>query len=232
MTEFETSGRTTDRSGVGTGVSEIAVDTNVLVAGPTLCGKKAVALDLLAGAFEESARPFTITTTETAEQFRTRFDPFTPPAESAEAAAVIDAHRVPLPRTRHDGRTFRVDSPEDLTGIGMKLWNACESVAPENRDGGRLLIDNFSTLSIYSDRQRLFEFLSTCTFHAGDLGLTTIMLLSTDAVDEQTEERLRSLFSTTIEVSGVGDTTKVRARGEQSTTWTEYVPPTPLQTPF
>lgn len=228
MTESDTGGRTTDRLGVGDGLSELALETNVLVAGPTHCGKEAVALELLAGAYDAGGWPFAITTTETAAQFRTRFEPFVPPGEDPADAIVVDAHRVPDLSNRHDSRTHCVDSPEDLTGIGIELWNGCESIASEERTGGRLLIDNFSTLAIYSELEQLFEFIATCNRHATELGLQTIMLVSTDAVAAPTVDRLRSLFPTTVEVNGGGGRTRIRARGEHSTSWREYVSPTPV----
>jgi hypothetical protein len=224
MSQYESGGGTTERPTIGEGLDPSTLDTNVLVAGPTLCGKRAVAFDILASAYEADARSFAITTTDTADGFRTRFDPFTPPDRAVEDVIVVDSHRVPTSSARHDHRTYTVDSPGDLTGIGINLWEGCESLSPDERQGGRVLIDDFSTFSIYSSTDRLLEFVSTCNNNVTDLGLSTVMVASIDAVDDGSIDRLRKRFPTIVEVTSAGDTTKVRLRGQETTNWSDYTP--------
>lgn len=190
---------------------------NVLVFGPTLGGKDLVAFDLLADTWSARRPPFVITATDTADQFRSRFGAFTPPERRVEDVYVIDCTEAGREENTTEPPTCTSATPADLTGIGICLSKGYDHYGTP---GGRVvLLDNLSTLLVYSDVDRIFRFVSSINNRVTELGDTTVQLLDTDAIDTADRKTLLQVFSTLVEVREETGDTLFRVRGEAETDW-------------
>ena len=212
--------------GAGTRVSELLPDetlkSNILISGPTLSGKDAIALDLLAESWASGRPPFVITATDTAAQFRSRFDGVCTPNRRVEEFYVIDCTESGQDEHATETPTCTSATPADLTGVGICLSKGYKQFGAP---GGRvILLDNLSTLLVYSDVDRIFRFISTINSRVTDAGDITVQLLDTDAIDRESKNKLLQLFETVIEVKQDGGTTLFRVRGPTKTSWTEFPP--------
>jgi KaiC/GvpD/RAD55 family RecA-like ATPase len=195
---------------------------NLLVMGPALSGKRTVAFDLLADAYEAEGCPCAITATDTAAQFRTRFAPYVGPDQHVADVVVIDSCAGSSSGESRDGRTLTVGTPADLTGLGVQLSKAFGRLPPGRQAGSRVLVDSLSTLLIYSDIERLFRFVNVMNRRINEAGGETVYLLDTEAVDPQHRQQLLQLFSTVIEVRDAAERPEYRIRGTETTEWQGY----------
>jgi len=198
---------------------------NLLVMGPALSGKNRIACDLLGDAFAEDAQPIAVTATDTASQFRTRFEPYVSADHHVEDVLVIDALADASDPSARADRTLTVGTPADLTGIGVQLSKALERLPPARREGACVLVDSLSTLLIYSDIKRLFRFVNAINRRLNEAGCRTVHVLDSDAVDSQHRQQLLQLFSTAVDVKEEAGQTKCRVRGERTTEWHEFAAP-------
>lgn len=211
-----------ERATVADGIPADARESDVLVVGPTLSDKDHVAFDVLAESWEGGPAPFVVTATEPAPQFRTRFEPSVPAGRHVEEVYVVDCTEAGQPDEEADQGGCSVASPVDLTGVSVCLSKGYD--AHGSPGGRRVLVDNLSTLLIYSDIERVYRFTSTVTGHVSEVGDATVQLLDTDAIAAEDKNRLFQLFPTVVEVRPEGDATLFRVRGTAQTGWYEYQP--------
>lgn len=196
------------------------LESNILISGPTLSEKDTIAFDLLAESWSSGRPPFVITATDTADQFRSRFDSLSPPNRHVEDLYVIDCTESAQDADATEKTTCLSATPADLTGVGICLSKGYNEFGEA---GGRvILLDNLSTLLVYSDVNRIFRFISTINNRVTELGDITVQLLDTDAIDTVNKNKLLQLFSTVIQVREDEGKTLYRVRGETETTWAEY----------
>lgn len=211
-----------EKATVADGIPREALESDVLVVGPTLSDKDHIAFDMLAASWEDGPSPFVVTATDPAPEFRARFEPFVPAGRDIEEAYVIDCTEAAQPDGGAERGNCSVASPVDLTGISVCLSKGYDAAGtPGSR---RVLVDNLSTLLIYSDIERVYRFTSTVTSHVSELGDATVQLLDTDAIDAENKNRLFQLFPTVIEVRPEAGATLFRAHGTAQTGWYEYQP--------
>lgn len=200
--------------------------SEILVIGPTLSDKDHIAFDILVDSWETEADPFVVTATDPAPQFRSRFESYIPPDRRVQDVYVIDCTETPQGERPGRQSGCSVSSPVDLTGVSVCLSKGYERYGNTGRR--RVLIDNLSTLLIYSDIDRIYRFLSVINSRTSELGDATIQLLDTDAIDTEDRNTLFQLFSIIIEVRTDHDTSMFRVHGDTETRWTEwyeYQPP-------
>lgn len=101
-----------------------------------------------------------------------------------------------------------IESPEDLTGLGIVLSEQLEAWA----DGGELLVcfDSVTVMLQYVDLQRAFRFLHVLTGRIKTVGAQAHFHLDQTAIDEQTVATLTSLYDATV--SRTEDEWVVRSR--------------------
>jgi KaiC/GvpD/RAD55 family RecA-like ATPase len=198
------------------------LDSNVLVVGPTLSNKDQLAYDLLARSWANGVTPFAITATDAGPEFRSRFETFVPPGNRVEDVYVVDCAESSRSGEGDERATCDVGTPADLTGIGICLSKGYDGYGTGGRR--RILLDNLSTLLIYSDIDRVYRFLSTINSRVTEVGDVTIQLLDEDALDSTDRNTLLNLFSTIIEVRTEANTTLFRVHGDTQSEWYEYLP--------
>jgi len=189
----------------------------ILIIGPTLSNKDEIAFDLLAESWNEETAPFAVTAADSEQTLRSRFGEFVPRGRSATEFYVIDCSES---SDAESESACSVASPADLTGVGICLSKGYDR---HGTGGDRcVLIDNLSTLLIYSDIGRVYRFLSVINSRIADVGDTTVQLLDADAIRSEDKTKLFQLFSTIIQVRMESGTMLFRLRGDTNTEWYEY----------
>lgn len=217
---------TFEQSTILAALPSIARESDILVMGPTLSEKDQVAFDILVDSWEDRNNPFVITANDPAPEFQSRFGAFVPAGRRPEDVYVIDCTEVTQDERSGQQSGCSVSSPVDLTGISVCLSKGYDTNG--STGGRRVLLDNLSTLLIYSDIDRIYRFISSINNHVSELGDATVQLLDTDAIDSTDKSKLVQLFSTIIEVRTDTDTTLFRVHGGERAKWTPWYEYQPL----
>lgn len=197
-----------------------ALESSILVMGPTLSKKDAIAVELLVESWTAERPPFAITAAEPEGSFRSWLADLLPSNRNVDDLYVIDASESSGSSNGADRPACASATPADLTGIGICLSKGYEQFG---RPGGRVvLLDNLSTFLVYADIERIFRFVNTINNRVGELGDITVQLLDTDAVDSTDRSKLFQLFQTIIQVKDEAGRTLFRIQGDFQTDWYEY----------
>jgi hypothetical protein len=206
-----------DERRTGGAMPSFAPGSNVLVRGPSLVGKRALALARFAAATPDE-RPVALSASRDAAGFRERLA-LASSAAVASQCYVVDAVRSQVAGGTlactdggGDPRTWYVTSPGDLTGTGMSATRAMQAAVT---DGGRprLLVDSISTLLQYNSLERLYRFLHVITGRTSNVGGITIQIVHSDAHTERETATLGQLFDAVVDVVLTDEGTAVRVRG-------------------
>lgn len=198
-------------------------ESNILVTGPTLSDKDHLAFDILSTSWENETTPFLITATEPESLARSRCESLMPAKYRTGELYVIDCAEAPQAPDRVHDSSCSVTTPADLTGISICLSKGYERY--EETGGRRILLDNLSTLLIYSELDRVYRFISAINRRVTDVNDATVQLLDRDSLDSTERNTLAQLFPTVIEVRNEDDTMLFRVRGTTETDWYEYRSP-------
>ncbi|MFW6437282.1 MAG: RAD55 family ATPase [Halococcoides sp.] len=197
--------------------------TNVAVVGPTMTGKRELALELLAAGYEAGNAILCITT----ESARTVYRDLDRHIDDIDRdrIGIVDASGSEG-RKLVDATTEQVSSPGDLTGISigaMKLFDTFERRGIEDIRYGLVSI---STLLQYVDRRTVFKFLHVYTKRIEDTDSLGIYTLDNDSHDAETINTITGQFDGAIEVRETDDDIEVRARGfgRRPTPWVSLPP--------
>jgi KaiC/GvpD/RAD55 family RecA-like ATPase len=178
--------------------------SNVLVRGPSLAGKRDIALELLA-ALPPDERPVVVSAADDAASVRRRLVT-TEGTDLSDDCYVVDAVRSQVSGravARTDGgdrRTWYAASPNDLTGIGISTTCALSAVYAE---GGRprVVVDSLSTLLQYSSLERLYRFLHVLNSRVRAIDGVTIQVIHADAHSDREVATLAHLFDGVVDVA-------------------------------
>ena len=217
MARVDNSGPEYETATIADALSSTERRSDVLIIGPTLSNKDEIAFDLLAESWNEETAPFAVTAADSEQILRSRFREFVPRGRSAAEFYVIDCSES---SDAESESACSVASPADLTGVGICLSKGYDR---HGTDGDRrVLIDNLSTLLIYSDVGRIYRFLSVINSRIAEVGDATVQLLDVDAVSSEDKNKLFQLFSTVVQVQTEAGTMLFRIRGDTNTEWYEY----------
>jgi KaiC/GvpD/RAD55 family RecA-like ATPase len=192
---------------------EIEDGTNLLIAGPPMTGKYALALDFLGAGVRRGEGAIVVSTKDTAGRVS---DDLAASAESVVGpVGVVDAV------TKHQGTTPQVaefvryvSSPVDLTGIGIELSELLrEFYHEQDVTENRILLHSLSTLLMYSDLQTVFRFLHVFTGRVHSADALGVFVIDDSAHDTQTLSTLKQLFDGVIEVEDADDGGRARLLG-------------------
>lgn len=101
--------------------------------------------------------------------------------------------------SRPTGRVVQtVESPEDLTGLGITLGQQLSTWAEESDAPIVVCFDSLTVLLQYVDLQRAFRFLHVLSGRAASMGANVHYHLDPTTVDSQTLATLTSLFDATF----------------------------------
>ncbi|WP_342712130.1 RAD55 family ATPase [Halogeometricum limi] len=191
-------------------ILSIPAGTSVLVTGPVMTSKRRLMYALLAAGDAASRGTTVVTTRKPAHVVEREFRSFAD--VSSERLTVVDC-------LSHGGfgddeggpmRRF-VSSPGDLTGIGIALTEFMRRYHDEGI-AARIGLHSLSTMLMYSDLKRVFQFLHVVTGRIAALEFTGVFVLDEKVVSERDESILLQAFDAVVEVRQ-RETLEVRVRG-------------------
>jgi KaiC/GvpD/RAD55 family RecA-like ATPase len=176
--------------------------TNLLVTGPPLSGKRALALDVLAEGTRRGDGAIVVTTKDGADRV---FDEYGKRVDrSARPVAVVDCvtKQQGMDDVRDGDHVKYASSPVDMTGIGIKLSELMQAFY-QNRGirRNRVMLHSLSTLLMYSDLQTVFRFLHVFTGRIQSVDGLGLFCIDSSVHDQQTLNTLKQLFDGLIETS-------------------------------
>lgn len=119
-----------------------------------------------------------------------------------DAGADVDSiGQIPLSATDYDYDgpmwTSPVVEPSDLTGLSMRFSRTIERM---QRGHGWVLFDDFNTLFLYSDSEKVIRLFDHLTERARDNEIRSVFTVVRDAMDDRTYARLCNTVDTEIDV--------------------------------
>lgn len=107
---------------------------------------------------------------------------------------------LPLNSSPHsyDGPMWTANAidPSDLTGLSMQYSRALNGLAA---DHGWMLFDDFNTLLLYNDADRVVTFLDYLTQKTSEKRIRGVFTVVRDAMDDQTYARLQNIVDTDLD---------------------------------
>jgi len=212
---------TYDVSGLlpGSVLDELPPGTNVAIIGPTMSGKREVALQLLATGYE-SGEGILCITTDSAAKICTELE---------RHVDSLDQDRVGIIDTSgSDGQEFlnamteNISSPSDLTGISIGTAKLSQQFTNRGVTDIRYGLISISTLLQYMSNKKVFKFLHVYTKRISSTGALGIYTLNTDSHDLQVVNMMIGLFDGIVEFreNEAGEFEfRVRGFGRKSTPW-------------
>ncbi|ELY61220.1 RAD55 family ATPase [Natronolimnohabitans innermongolicus] len=186
--------------------SDIDAGTNVLIAGPPLTGKRAIAFDILASGAGRGDGSIIVTTKDSADKV---LESFTEVASGTEPdVGVVDCvtKQRGIGTVDDDPRIKYASSPVDMTGIGIKLSEFLQHFYEDRGlTENRVLLHSVSTLLMYSDLQTVFRFLHVFTGRIQSADALGLYVIDSTAHDDQTMNTLKQLFDAVIELEETAD---------------------------
>lgn len=182
--------------------TEVLPGTNILVTGPPLTGKRALALDILAAGTKNGEGAIVVTTKDSAtrilDDYARRVD------YEGRPVAVVDCvtRQQGVGDIREDKRIKYTSSPVDMTGIGIKLSGFLQAFYQDQGiKKNRIMVHSLSTLLMYADLQTVFRFLHVFTGRIQSVEGLGIFCIDSTAHDDQTMNTLTQLFDGVIRLS-------------------------------
>lgn len=143
---------------------------------------------------------------------------------------IIDCTGQDIGQAQIDAHVKYVSTQSDLTGIGMKFSSLYETLYADAKDGRiRTGLLSLSSLCMYLDLRKLFQFAQTLSGRIDSAGGLGVMLMDPTTHDTQTISTLSQVADGKIEVQEyTGDSTEydgeLRVRGlpDQPSEWTPF----------
>lgn len=179
-------------------ISELAPGTNLLIAGPTMSGKRQLTLELLADGHEEGDGMLFIMTSESAAVLIEDLDRWYPTLDR-ERIGIIDCAGVENGNTE-DVSLESLSSPRDLTGISIATARRLQQFSDHGISTVRHGLISVSTLLAYLDLDTVFKFLHIYTRRITDTRGLGIFTINPTAHDPQTINTLINEFDGIIEL--------------------------------
>ncbi|MEZ3143693.1 RAD55 family ATPase [Halobaculum sp. MBLA0143] len=179
---------------VGPLETQIEPGSNVLISGPSMTGKRDLALDILGEGTDDGEGAIFVTTKDGADRVLELYEQRTP--YDGKPVAVVDCvTRQQGGNVRDDDRIKYASSPVDMTRIGIQLSEFLEAFYQErNIRQNRVALHSLSTLLMYSDLQTVFRFLHVFTGRIQSVDGLGLYVIDSTAHDDQTMNTLKQLF--------------------------------------
>ncbi|WP_224448307.1 DUF7504 family protein [Haloprofundus salilacus] len=214
----------------GTPLESVSVEpeTSLLITGPTLTGKRRLMYRLLAAASDVRRKRTTIlaTTRKRADTIEQEYESVGGGTAAAELSIVDCVGRLggfDHDRTRPNYRY--VSSPGDLTGVGIAVTEFMRRQYEAGAEA-RVGVHSLSTMLMYTELRRLFQFLHVLTGRIANCGFTGVFVVDSDVVDDRDFAILKQPFDAVLELRETDDGREYRLRGEYEgpRRWTAFDP--------
>lgn len=199
-------------------VAQTDPGTSVLVAGPAMTGKEVFAKEFLVDAVERGEGALIVTTGDSVQDVVEDCMQRVQDASDIQLG-IVDCRAKSTAGRKDDAETppglhiHHVNSPDDLTGIGIGVVRCLESLYSNGAETGHLVFSSLSTLLLYTDRESVFKFCHVLTSRLDAAGYTGVFTIDTGAHDEQTIEVIKQAFDAVVEISESDDGRKARVNG-------------------
>ena len=207
-------------------IGEMKKGSNLLLIGPSLTGKEAILNQIISyGATEKDNAVMMVTTREPGIQILDYLKDMTPDLPLSNVG-IVDCVSQMFDNNIVETKNIKiVNSPVDLTGIGVKISQFFEDFyIKKNILNIQLHINSLSTIMMYSNLQTVFRFLNVYTGRIRAAGGLGIYVIESGVHDEKSIATLKQLCDGLIEVKSEKDRNFLRIviYSGKSTPWFEY----------
>jgi KaiC/GvpD/RAD55 family RecA-like ATPase len=204
-------------------IEGIPPGSTLLVLGPPMTGKRTLALELLAAGFDEESVAV-VSTDSNAADIRSSVARYTDSPADQLPMGVVDCVG-----DSHGGESLgrldsHLNSPADLTGIGMELTTLLERLYTDHSDRLRVGLLSLTTLSMYAPSEQVVRFLHVVSNRIREAEGVGFVVAHADTMNEEYLARLRSFVDGVVEVREQDHRTELRVVGlpEGTTDWTAF----------
>jgi KaiC/GvpD/RAD55 family RecA-like ATPase len=174
---------------------------NILISGPSLSGKRRLAMEALAHGANNGEGAVIITTRDSSDRVLTDFNSLLEDPESAHIGVVDSVTEHQGQSASDSGLVRYASSPLDMTGIGIKFSEFIEEFyTNRSLQQNRVVLDSLSTLLVYSDLQTVFRFMHVLTSRIEDADAVGLHVIEANAHDQESLNTLKQLFDGIVEV--------------------------------
>lgn len=184
-------------------IEEIPAGSNLLVAGPSMMGKAELALSALPTQRRDDGRSVIVTSDRNAEQLHTKLSSLDNPVDAEEIYVVDCSGTSGRGSFEETANVKYVNSPNDLTGIGMGLAKCTNEIGADAGNGLGIGVLSLSTLLQYASEDRVFNFAHVMTGRVNAAGYLGLWTLDTSSHDDQTINTIRGQFDYVAELREV-----------------------------
>ena len=181
----------------------VAPGSNLLVLGQAMTGKQRLTHEILARGAIGGDGTIIVSTSDGAGHVIRAFEQAIGEVNEEPVVGVIDCVSGEQVDDDLEG-SYQIryaSSPVDMTGIGINLSELLETFHEEKRlERNRVMLDNISTMLMYSNLQTIFRFLHVFTGRVQNADGLGLYLLDPSAHDAQTLNTLKGLFDGMIEI--------------------------------
>lgn len=160
-------------------VSELPSGTRLLGASPPMLGIRRVAHRFLAQGLDDGEGAVVVGVNRDADTVVKSVGRWTTGDGARERLAVVDATGSDTTVSGILG-VERVSSPADLTGIGVSVTRALETLYGQGVDRVRLVVDSLSSLLVYADFESVYRFAHTIGARVQETGAVGLFLVNAD----------------------------------------------------
>lgn len=200
-------------------LEELPAGTNLLLLGPSMTGKRALALELLAAGYRTGDGILCITT-DSAEAIYNELEQHVDSLDRDRVGIVDTSGRDGVKLL--DATIETISSPGDLTGISVSMAKLFRHFGNRGISDIRYGLISISTLLQYLDSRKVFKFLHIYTRRIEKTGGFGIYTLNNDTHDQQVVNTITSQFDGVIELrntDGGEIEFRIRGFGRRSTAW-------------
>jgi len=198
-------------------VSNVRPGTSVLIAGPAMTGKADLAERILADGSRNGEGALVVSTGDGARSIVEEYRERTAGVDDVQLG-VVDC-RAEGSNSRGDESAsdglyvYHVSSPGDLTGIGIGITKALESLHDAGAERGRMALISLSTMLTYTDRETVFKFCHVLSSRLDAAGYIGVFTIDSGAHDEQTLQVIKQAFDGLVEVRNADSGREARVLG-------------------
>ena len=204
-------------------VEGIPPGSTLLVVGPPMTGKRTLAAELLAAGLDEEGVAV-VSTDSSAGEIRDTMAQYTDSPVDQLPIGVVDCAGDSHGTESLGPLDSRVNSPADLTGIGMQLTTLMERLYGEYTPRLRVGLLSLTTMSMYAEPEQVVRFLHVLTSRIREADGIGFVVAHADTMDGEHLQRLRSFVDGVVEVREQDDAMELRVLGlpEGNTDWTAF----------
>ncbi|MFB6219505.1 MAG: RAD55 family ATPase [Halobacteriaceae archaeon] len=201
-------------------VEEVAPGTNLLVVGPPMTGKAALATGLVEAGCRAGQSSVLVLNRDSARRMRARNDCLDGAVAEGRAGVVDCVSRERGLRTRQTEWLRYVSSPASVTDIGIRLGGFFEAFARREAPA-RVGLVSLSTMLMYVELRRVFRFLHVFTGKVKSLDWLSVAVMETG--DGEALDALLPLFDGVVRTREQDGRRELRVVGlDGATDWTPY----------